>query len=66
MALVVMLGRSYIRRVIPDKLRSSADPGFIIGLDSALRWIPGQARDDDVVPRQNNMPHAVAPARISL
>jgi error-prone DNA polymerase len=31
--------------VIPDKLRSGAAPGSIEGL-RALRWIPGQARDD--------------------
>jgi hypothetical protein len=39
------------RNVIPDKLRSSADPGSIEKL-SALRWIPGQARDDVAFPRK--------------
>jgi hypothetical protein len=42
------------RAVIPDKPRSGADPESIEGR-GALRWIPGQARNDEVFPREISM-----------
>jgi hypothetical protein len=58
---------SYSRKlaVIPDKPRSGADPESIIER-GALRWIPGQARNDDVFPRDINMFQGSAPGNVSL
>jgi len=39
-------GFSWNRAVIPDKPQGGADPESIIRR-CALRWIPGQARNDD-------------------
>ena len=43
--------------VIPDKPRSGADPEAIVGW-RALRWIPGQARNDGEVQRETDVPAA--------
>jgi len=48
-------------RVIPDKRRSRADPGSIVGW-CALRWIPGQARNDGEVQCELEAPAAGAMA----